>query len=309
MSSRNSEEGGYLKNYRLEDYKRPSVAVDTAVFALTEKESGNYRKAPEKELSLLLVKRAEHPYKDSWVLPGGFLREKETLEEAAARELTEETGVSDANLRNFKVYSEPGRDPRGWIISNAYLALTDKADRNLRASRDAKEAAWFSVGLRVDREDKKIRPSGYEVLRNCILTLRGNGEQIGAKLCETVRYTGNRRTVFFEIRECSGLGFDHAKIIAELIAYLREQLLHTNIGFELLGEEFTLSELQKAYELILGQELLTANFRRKISPLVKETEKLSEGAGHRPARLYRRNFSSLYEWESQNEGIVVRERE
>ena len=103
------------------------------------------------------------------------------------------------------------------------------------------------------------------------------------------------RTTKFEILESEGIGFDHAKIITEVLIYLREELFRSNLGFELLPEEFTLFELQKAYELILDQPLLTPNFRRKTAELVIETQKMSEGAGHRPARLYRRNLAKLYD--------------
>ena len=73
------KEREFLKQYRLEDYERPSVAVDIALFTLKEEQNNNYRKIPEKKLSLLLVKRAEPPFEGMWVLPGGFLRKKETF--------------------------------------------------------------------------------------------------------------------------------------------------------------------------------------------------------------------------------------
>ncbi len=284
----------FLKQYRLEDYERPSVAVDIALFTLKEEQNNNYRKIPEKKLSLLLVKRAEPPFEGMWVLPGGFLRKEETLEQAAQRELLEETGMDKVNLRNFKVYSDLGRDPRGWILSNAYLALTKDNQTILQATKDAKEAVWAEIELKKQEEKRIEQKTAYEVFQIYQLTFLGLKQEVRAKIQEKLHYEKTGRSTKFEILESEGIGFDHAKIITEVLIYLREELFRSNLGFELLPEEFTLFELQKAYELILDQPLLTPNFRRKISEFVKETEKMNEGAGHRPARLYRRNLEKLY---------------
>lgn len=295
MDGNQTREAEFLAQYRLEDYKRPSIAVDIALFTLLEGENKNYRKLPEKRLALLLVKRAEPPFEGMWVLPGGFLREQETLEEAARRELCEETGVNEVNLRNFKVFSETGRDPRGWILSNAYFSLTSESGIPLQATKDAKEAVWAAVQLKKQEEKRKEKSGAYEVLQTYQLSFPELSGEIGATLQERLWYQGTGRTTEFRALECKGIGFDHAKIIAEIIIYLREELFRSNLGFDLLPEEFTLFELQKAYEEILDQELLTPNFRRKTAELVLETEHMDEGAGHRPARLYRRNLAKLYD--------------
>lgn len=295
MEESQSKERKFLEDYRLEDYKRPSVAVDIALFTLKEEKSNNYRKMPRKKLSLLFVKRAEPPFEGMWVLPGGFLRERETLEEAAKRELLEETGIQNVNLRNFKVYSELGRDPRGWILSNAYLALTKENEMLLRATKDAKEAVWAEIQLKKQEEKRLEQAQVYEVFQTYQLSFPGLQEEVTAKIQEKLRYEKTGRSTEFKLLESKGIGFDHAKIIAEVLIYLREELFRSNLGFDLLPEEFTLFELQKAYELILDQELLTPNFRRKVTEFVIETEKMREGAGHRPARLYRRNLAKLYD--------------
>lgn len=86
---------------------------------------------------------------------------------------------------------------------------------------------------------------------------------------------------------------DYAKIIAYAINTLRENLNYSMLAFELLPEYFTLTDLQTVYEKILGKELLTANFRRKIADYVVETDEKVEGVGHRPSKLFKRNMDVL----------------
>ena len=107
---------------------KPALTADIAVFV------GN---------RLLLIRRGGHPYLGCWALPGGFAEPGETIEQTAARELEEETALSDTKLRLVGVYSAPGRDPRGWTVSVAYAATLEKA--NAKAGDDAAEAAWFEV--------------------------------------------------------------------------------------------------------------------------------------------------------------------
>ena len=114
------------------------VAVDIAVFAVREG-----------RLQALLVRRGVPPYEGRWALPGGFLREDEDLEAAARRELRDETGVKAAFLEQLATFGAPRRDPRGRVLSVAYLALLplDAAAASAPAGgSDAAEAAWFDAG-------------------------------------------------------------------------------------------------------------------------------------------------------------------
>ena len=109
----------------------PRVAADVAVFAYLNG-----------AMHVLLVRRRYEPYESYWALPGGGIEATETLEEAAVRELREETGVVDTFMEQLATFSEVGRDPRGRVISCCYLALVDAARVQLRPGSDAREAAW-----------------------------------------------------------------------------------------------------------------------------------------------------------------------
>ena len=110
----------FLASYRPGDYERPSVAADMVIFTVTDAEEENYRKLAKKELRILLIRRGGHPYLGCWALPGGFVRPTETTEQAAARELREETGVSEVYLEQLYTFSKPDRDPRTRVMSCSY---------------------------------------------------------------------------------------------------------------------------------------------------------------------------------------------
>lgn len=302
------EEKAYLESYDIRAFDRPSVAADMAVFSIMgvndqdetngNRRRENYRKDPEKRLKLLLIRRAAFPFKDDWALPGGFCRKGESTLETAKRELQEETGVTNAYLNPFAIFSEPDRDPRGWIISHAFLALIDGEKYMVHEGSDAWEARWFDIRLekqeikRQVNEEQAELENVYELWLSCA---ERNHLEIRALIREKKVFAHYHETIRYEITESEGLAFDHAKII--LCAYLALQKEAENAGrivFDLMPERFTLTELQKAYETVLGKSLLVANFRRKISGCVTETEEIVEGTGHRPAKLFRRNLDAFY---------------
>jgi 8-oxo-dGTP diphosphatase len=182
------------------------------------------------------VKRKRWPFAGMWAIPGGFVRMEESLEEAAKRELAEETAVKDIYIEQLYTFGDPERDPRTRVITVAYFALLP-ADvvAAQKAGGDAAATGWFAMDVLPE------------------------------------------------------LAFDHREIVTYALTRLRYKLEYTMVGFELLPDVFTLSELQHAYELILGEELDKRNFRRKIlsAEILEETgKKKREGEG-RPARLYR----------------------
>jgi 8-oxo-dGTP diphosphatase len=212
------------KNYRAEDYPRPSVTVDVVILTLTEG-----------QLRVLLVKRKRWPFEGMWAIPGGFLNMDEGLEDAARRELKEETNVSDIYLEQLYTFGDPGRDPRTRVITVVYYALIDAAKLDVRAADDAADAAWYPM------------------------------------------------------HDLPQLAFDHKTILDYTLDRLKGKLEYTQIGFQLLPEEFTLSELQEVYEAILGRDLDKRNFRKKIlsTSILDGTDRTKMEGPHRPARLYR----------------------
>ena len=115
------------------EYPKPSVTVDVVIVTL--------RGA---ELHVLLIKRAIAPFRGRWAVPGGFVHLGESLESAARRELHEETGVTDVYLEQLYTFGDPGRDPRGRVISVAYIALLP-APLTVEAGSDAREARWWPL--------------------------------------------------------------------------------------------------------------------------------------------------------------------
>ncbi|MFC1683980.1 NUDIX domain-containing protein [Pseudomonadota bacterium] len=116
-------------------YPRPAVTTDVVVFTLRDQ-----------QLKLLLVKRGRPPFVDMWALPGGFLDIDEDLEACAKRELEEETGIRGVYLEQLYTFGQPNRDPRERVISVTYYALVPSDHIDLRASSDAADADWFSLG-------------------------------------------------------------------------------------------------------------------------------------------------------------------
>ena len=116
-------------------YPRPAVTVDIAIFMPKD---GDY--------SILLIQRLEEPFKGLYALPGGFMEIDETLEEAAMRELKEETGVSTPHLTQVSTFSALDRDPRGRVISTCFAAIVDDTDHiQPQAGSDAAHLDWFNI--------------------------------------------------------------------------------------------------------------------------------------------------------------------
>lgn len=116
-------------------YPRPANSVDIVLF----RKSGS-------TFQILLIKRSKNPYQGHYALPGGFVDLGESLEDAAKRELAEETGLKDVNTIQIQTFSDPDRDPRGWVISTAFGAILDGLKQDtLHAGSDAAQAAWIDL--------------------------------------------------------------------------------------------------------------------------------------------------------------------
>lgn len=206
------------------EYPRAALTVDCVVFGLDED-----------DLKILLIQRDLPPFEGQWALPGGFVHVDETLEEAARRELEEETGLHKVFLEQLFTFGDVERDPRERVVTVAYFALVKLSDHRVRSATDARDAAWFSV------------------------------------------------------TDVPDLAFDHDHIVEVAVERLRGKVRYQPIGFELLPRKFTLTQLQRMYEIVLERQLDKRNFRKKIlgMDLLVDTGEVQKDVAHRAARLYR----------------------
>ena len=154
----------FLDKYNPKEYEKPSVTSDMLLFSMIHK-----------KLHILLIQRGGHPYKDYWAMPGGFVNMNESTEEAAYRELKEETGIEDVYLEQLATFSESHRDPRMRVISVAYIALVKSEHLTVIAGDDAIEARWFEVNTllkRLETEDV-LAFDHEEILKLAMKRLRG----------------------------------------------------------------------------------------------------------------------------------------
>jgi 8-oxo-dGTP diphosphatase len=226
------------------DYPKADITVDCVLFGLT----------PDWRLEVVLIKRAEDPFKGKWALPGGFIEflKGETSYEAARREMQEETGIEVAYLEQLGTFDAPERDPRGRVFSVAHYALVRTQDHKPEAGSDASRAEWVDV---------------WEAL------------SFGK----------------------DSVAFDHALILRTAVQRLQAKIRYAPVGFNLLPETFTLEQLRKVYQAILGKATPDkpypepSNFRKKLRVLNKkagfleETGTVKERRTGGAARLYRFN--------------------
>ncbi|WP_347173851.1 NUDIX hydrolase [Polaribacter uvawellassae] len=146
------------------------LSVDAVVFGY---EQGN--------ISVLLIKRKYDPFKGQWAIPGGFVENDESLEDAVERELFEETGIKINYLEQLYTFGKPNRDPRGRVVSIAYFGLVRPNAFKLYASTDAEQAQWFNI-----KDLPKLSFDHKEILKTAIERLQGKitYEPIGFELLD-----------------------------------------------------------------------------------------------------------------------------
>ncbi|GGD93844.1 NUDIX hydrolase [Paenibacillus nasutitermitis] len=164
-------------NYEVGNYRTPDGApTDIVIFTIVTTERSSLKKSlPKRDLQVLLIERKVWPFEGAWALPGGFTLDTETVYDCARRELKEETGVDDVHIEYFNVYSEPGRDPRGWIISHAFLALVnEQLLLKRRASVDAADVQLFPVEealkMNLAFDHRVILEDALRIIRDKMLT-------------------------------------------------------------------------------------------------------------------------------------------
>ena len=255
----------YLDKYNVSDFERPSTSVDNLLFTVAEVDNHNIRKLNEKKLQVLLVKRDEHPFLNCWSLPGSFVKLDETLKQTSIRCLETKAKIKDVYLEQLYTFDDINRDPRTRVLSISYMGLVDKKRVTIK-NNDA--SCWFTLKtsyinsknlyeMFFDNENGTIIKTKFQVKNGNIIILENNV-----------------------------LGFDHLKIIFYGLNRLRNKLEYTDIAFSMLGEQFTMAELQQVYEVILDKKLTKANFQRKIKDKV-ETLNIYRTGGFRPALLYK----------------------
>ena len=261
----------FLKNYNSSNYEKLSMTADILIVSVSSKETKNYRKTDKKMMSILLVKRDDYPYKDKWCLPGGFLNPKEeTLEECARRVLKRETNLSDIYLEQLYTFDRVDRDPRMRVVSTSYVALIDKS----KLSENVENASWFDI-IKLDEKENIVN-----------ITLSNGDEIIEFSIEKKLREKTTDRYDFIT-KENNSIAFDHDLVILSGIERIRNKANYTDIVFNMMPEYFTLGELQKVYEVILGKKLIECPFRRIIANKVEKTNKMRTGGGHRPSYLYK----------------------
>ena len=270
MRKRNAKgltEAEFLAQYNPGNYERPSVTVDMMVLRMKPDLSG---------LQILLIQRKDHPYIDCWALPGGFINIDESAYEAACRELQEETGLTEVYLEQLYTMSKPDRDPRMRIIDISYIALLPfRYTKQEQAGDDAKDAAWFDIAFTDDKMVFKNKEREYT------LDYRLHKKEFTNGILKIENFVPQ------QVSE-DALAFDHAEIILEGFMRLRNKVMYTDIAFNLVPEEFTLPDLQRVFEIILGRELYKTNFRDKIENKTEETGgKAKPLTSRRAAKLYR----------------------
>jgi len=187
-------------------------------------------------LEVCLIQHASGPAKGHWGLPGDWIKDGESLADAAIRTLRSRIGIKDIFLEQLHTFSALDRYPGERVITTAYYALVRPEDYKTIAGVHELDARWFAVN------------------------------------------------------DVPELMYDHQEILTRGVNRLRQKVKLEPIGFNLLPTKFTLTELQKIYEAVLGIKLNKPNFRRKMTRmnlLIDCEEKQSSGGAHRAGKLYR----------------------
>ncbi|WP_326983570.1 NUDIX domain-containing protein [Chryseobacterium sp. MYb264] len=187
-------------------------------------------------------------YRKQWFLPGGYVRKDEDLDDAVMRILKDRAGVTEVYLEQFAVFGKKNR-------SEFYF---EDFDETLFHKQRFVTIGFYAL----------YNPDRFNLIRDEF-----------SESCEWI-YLSELPNI--------ELAMDHREIIEKALLTLREKISHKPIGFNLLPEKFTLSELQKLYEVILGKELNRGNFYRKIKNLgiLKKLDERRTGGAHKAPDLY-----------------------
>lgn len=209
------------------------------------------------KLNVLLIEQSAEKLgeKVQNALPGDLVWEEESLDEAATRVLKELTNIDGVYLKQFKAFGNPNR------------------------VRDIKDMAWLQ-SYRSQPQARVITVAYYAFIR------MDDFEPAASSFAE--------RVFWKDVHEVPQLAFDHNEIFEEALEFLRGDFESSHVGFELLPEKFTLSQLQTLYEIILDRKLDKRNFRKKVmkESIVTPLDEKQTGVLHKPAQLFELNMAS-----------------
>lgn len=227
-----------MKKANYKDIPELQLSVTTDVIML---------RMNKENLQILLVKRDEEPFKDMWSLPGGFVSQDVTFEDAIRQKVKDKTGYSDMYIEQLYTFGDLNRDPRGRIISVSYIGfISDNDSFNLTEEKE-KETVWANL------IPKKV-----------------NNEYSFDIVVEN---------------EIISLAFDHNTILTTAIDRIRNKIWYTTIIYKLLPEEFPLLDAKKIFEIFLCKTV--NNFHRRVKDILEETGNIKSGQAYRPAKLFR----------------------
>lgn len=209
----------------------------------------------ENQLKVLLLRMKKTK---EWALPGGFVQNDESMEVAANRVLRERTGLDHIFLNQFHVFSDPQRSKINPAVPDFVEFGSTNLDENWFNQR------FISVGFYALVEFSQVQPQPDPL----------------SDICEWI-----------SLDEIDSLMMDHRQILDKALETLRSQLVFQPVGYNLLPEKFTMPELQKVYETILGKELDRRNFQRKMLAynILSKLDEVRQGVPHKAPALYRFN--------------------
>lgn len=249
MNDMDCKEQILKKSIEAKEIYLPHISADPVIFGFDQK-----------ELKVLLAKMN---YRKQWLLPGGYVKKDEDLNDAVLRILESRTGITNVFLEEFGVFGKKNRSE---------LYFEDFEDSLFQKQR------FISVGYYALYKSSEIKPVADEM----------------SETCEWVYLS--------QLPEIE-LAMDHREIIEKALLTLREKLSCKPIGYNLLPEKFTLPELQKLYEILLGKTLNRGNFYKKIKNLgiLKKLEEQRRGGAHKSPDLY--SFDSDHYMKALENGL------
>lgn len=256
MDTTNMTEQQFIEWYQANEkgkYETPSMTTDMIIFT-----------NQHEKLQLLLIQRKQHPFKQSWAFPGGFVDMDEDLDTAALRELQEETGLQQIYATQLYTWSDVNRDPRMRVISASYLALVNReALLAAKAADDAADVALFTIELPVVKK--------YVGTQRIMLRLSHPQKgTLSAELDITYTQVGKQLHEKINIVEQQNIAFDHAKAIVYAILRMRERAQTSPLALELLPETFSFEQLKQAYGAIMNEQLAKSTILQYVEKINKD---------------------------------------